>query len=378
MRFIILPLVLLICACQPADKPTAYQTEIAEIENKIAALREDLEITPDRHKAAELVYRLYQRSSLSGSFSDFKAVDSAIDKTLNIYGPSQELLLFQANLDFKLHRLAEAKAVLGALPSASHPQVAVLQADLAFQEGRYQEALAGYKQLIENNRSWDNLARLAYYKAKTGHPADADRLYEEAGEMVSVKEMRAFAWLELQRGLLDLDYRRYKEALAHYTLADRAYSGYWLIEEHLAEALYLTGETDAAIALYRKVIDKTQNPEFISALASILYASDPETANTLYQQADELFARRYQLYPNAALGHFIEYMLGREQPDQRLLSFARRNHEIRPNAKAKFLLVRSFQKMQRPTEARELMQEILKTPWRTPDIKIAANKMGLL
>lgn len=382
MRFLTLVILALLCsACQPDNnEPTDYQTELANIDQKIAVIHSELATAPtDSSRITELIYRLYQRASLSGDFADYKTVDTTIDKALKEQGPSEELILFKANLDFKLHRLENAKAGLELLADRSqHSQIAVLSADIAFQEGSYHAALAAYESLVANNRSWDNLARLAYYKAKTGHPAEADKLYAEAGELVSVKEMRSFAWLELQHGLLDLDFKRYDEALEHYKLADSAYSGYWLIEEHLAEALNLTGKTDAAIALYQKIIDKTQNPEFISALADIIYSDDPQVASAFYKQADKLFEARYALYPDAARGHFIVYLLGREEIDPRLLKFAERNHKVRPNAKAKFLLVQSLRKTQDETAARELMQDILETPWRTPDIQIAASQMGLL
>ena len=78
--------------------------------------------------------------------------------------------------------------------------------------------------------------------------------------------MRSYAWVELQRGLLDFDRRRDHEALAHYRVAERAYSGYWLIEEHIAEALDRLGRTAQAVEMYQRVIERTRNPEFVSAL----------------------------------------------------------------------------------------------------------------
>jgi hypothetical protein len=110
---------------------------------------------------------------------------------------------------------------------ADSPNARVLRADIDLQEGRYEEAKQGYESVIEQNRTWDNLARLAYLKSKTGDPLGADQLYQEAEDEISVKEMRSYAWVELQRGLLDLNHGRHDEALAHYKRANKAYSGYW-------------------------------------------------------------------------------------------------------------------------------------------------------
>jgi tetratricopeptide (TPR) repeat protein len=63
---------------------------------------------------------------------------------------------------------------------AESPQAKVLKADIDLQEGRYQDAKAGYEQAIEDNRTWDNLARLAYFNSKMGNEAGAEQLYIEA------------------------------------------------------------------------------------------------------------------------------------------------------------------------------------------------------
>ena len=91
----------------------------------------------------------------------------------------------------------------------------VLAADIAFQEGHYKEARLAYEALIEEDRTWDNLARLAFWHSKFGEEAEAERLYLDAEDEITAKEMRGFAWLELQRGLLDLRRGRYAEAAAH-------------------------------------------------------------------------------------------------------------------------------------------------------------------
>jgi hypothetical protein len=76
----------------------------------------------------------------------------------------------------------------------------LLRADLEFQHGDYQEAEAGYVGAIEAERSWGGLARLAYFRGKMGDLEDADRLYREAEDELTAKEMRSYAWLEVQRG----------------------------------------------------------------------------------------------------------------------------------------------------------------------------------
>lgn len=370
---LLLPAACLILLCACSKKPTDYDTDIGKINENIAKLETKLPgetaDNPDYKKdVLKHVYYLYLKSSLTLNFDEFKTAENAIDDALKQFGPLPELYLYRANFNFKLHRLEKAKEDLEKLPPymIDTPQVAALKADISLQEGHYAEAEAGYKQLMGPHASWDNIARVAYYKLKTGHPDIAKQLYSQAQDKISAKEMRSYAWVELQKGLADFDYGHYEDALTHYRLADRAYSGYWSIQEHIAEVLHYMGRDDESIALYKKIIDKTHNPEFVSALYNIVKKTDPKAAPAIQQQADALFQHWIDLYPEAAFGHMIKYLLWKDSIDPRLLEFASRNHEIRPNAEAKLLLAEAYLKTNKPESAEEMINEIQQTPWRSP------------
>lgn len=347
-------------ACAPAglarEAASDYGQELARIDQEI------VDAGPGR-----LVYLLYTRASLTADFSDFTRAEQEIERALSV--PADELLLFRATLNIKLHRLAAAKGDLRRLTDlAGSSYVRLLGADIALQEGRYEEARRTYEELLAARRTWDHLARVAYLRWKTGHPAQADALYAEAQEDLTAKEMRSFAWIELQRGLLDLDLRRYEDALAHYRRAERAYSGYWLIEEHIAEVLDLLGRTDEAVGIYERIIERTRNPEYVSALASLVARRDSGAGAALYREADELFEERFARYPEAAMGHYIEHLIGRKQGSPALLGLAERNHELRPNAESKLLLAKACMKLRQEARARALLAEVATTPWRSPDL----------
>ncbi len=332
----------------------------------------------------KLVFLEYRYASLTGDFGDFKAAESAIDRAIELAGPAEDFYLLRANLDFKLHRLARTREDLARAPDlAGGAAVEVLRADLALQEGRYAEARKGYEEVIRRHRkpetpgSWDQLARLAYLESKTGDVAGARRLYLQAKSEITAKEMRSYAWVELQEGLLDLDERRFEQALAHYRRAARAYSGYWLIEEHIAEVLDLLGRTREAVDLYRRVIARTRNPEFVGALALIVERSDRAAGEALHREAGRLFQEQRALYPEAAAGHFIKYLLdtrGAVVPG--LLEMAEENHLLRPNGDAKLLLARACLRVHDPARAKAVVDEILASPWRTPEVARLARELG--
>src|SRR5204862_4694854 len=101
----------------------------------------------------------------------------------------------------------------------------LIRADLDFQHGCYQAAETGYLEVLRDGQSWGALARLAHLRGKMGDPDDADRLYEEAQDQLTAKEMRAYAWLEVQRGFLDFARGRDDDAQLHYRRANAAYPG---------------------------------------------------------------------------------------------------------------------------------------------------------
>ena len=253
------------------SSPTDYETELARIQKDIAELKEAALSTPiDIGKATRFVHRLYHRASLTGSAADLRITETAIDRAIQEIGPLADLYLLKANLDFGLHRLGKTSHGLSALSRfTGNAQVAALKASLAFQQGEYAAAKRGYLSAIEKNPTWDNLARLAYWEAKFGDPDLADGLYGQAENEMSAKEMRSFAWVELQRGLLDLNRGRYDDAMAHYQKAEKAYSGYWLVDEHMAELLGATRRFEAAASLYESVVARAPLPELHQRLGDL-------------------------------------------------------------------------------------------------------------
>jgi tetratricopeptide (TPR) repeat protein len=268
------------------DRPTDYEIELARIRNDIAQLKDGAPQV-DIDKALKWLHRMYHQAQLTGSSADLQAAEDAIDRALGEMGPLAGLHLLKANLDFKLHRLKQADQGIAALSRfAGDARILIIKAGVDFQRGRYEAARMGYLSAVEKNPSWDNLARLAYWQGKFGAPDLADALYRQAVEEISAKEMRAYAWVELQRGLLDLNRGRYDDAMGHYRRAGKAYSGYWLVDEHIAELLGATGKFDAAAALYESVVARAPLPELQQRLGDLyVFMGKPAQARPWHDKA---------------------------------------------------------------------------------------------
>jgi len=212
------------------------------------------------------------------------------------------------------------------------PKIQVLKADIDVQEGNYRVAETSYLNIIEKNRLWDNLSRLAYLRAKFGDFESADRIYQEAEEEISAKEMRSYAWVELQRGFLNLSRGRHEAAWDHYQRADQAYSGYWLVKDYMAEWLGAQRNFDAAIALYQKIITCAPRPELYHALGDLyLFMGKPDLAQPWHDKALAVYldsARRGEVQ---YYHHLASFYADARLDGAQALRWARKDIQLRQN-----------------------------------------------
>ena len=248
-----------------------YAAEMRRINEDIAKTEAAASSDPsDPERITRHVYRLYQKASISGDVAALTAVERAIDDALPLLSNPADLYLLKAHTAFKLHKLADVHAALLAVPSVYDSEEGrLIRADLDFQHGHYQAAESGYVDVLGHERSWGALARLAYLRGKMGDVAGADRLYEEAEDQLTAKEMRAYAWLEVQRGFLDFAHGQHDAARLHYRRADAAYPGYWLIDEHIAELLGAEGRYDEAIVIYQRIAATFGRPDLEQAIGEL-------------------------------------------------------------------------------------------------------------
>lgn len=311
-----------------------YSEELARAEADIAKLELRLQRYPrDLELRVRLLYRLFHRASLTCAMASFEALEAATLEAIHEFGPKEDLCLLKANLDLRFHRLAEARSDLERSPLLpGRLEGRVLLADLAFQEGRYEAARLGLEEVIKESPTWDNLARLAHWKSKLGDADEAYRLYEEAEDDLTAKQMRSYAWLELQCGVLALQHGRYAEAGFHYRRAEEAYPGHWQTDEHFAELLAAEGRFDEAEALFKKVIARAPKPELQQALGELyLFAGRTDEAQPWLDRALAAYLESVRGGGVHYFHHLADfYADAREEPAE-AVRWARKDVAMRPN-----------------------------------------------
>jgi tetratricopeptide (TPR) repeat protein len=364
----------------PKHEPT-FTAQLAAIDRRIAGHTKVAEGNPRSPLAWGRVAELYlTRARLSGSYDDYAKAEELVTKGFGAgtkvdFGP----FMVRARLNYTLHRLDridEDFARATRMPTADGKEVYgrdMFAANLAFQRGQYAEAEALLVSLVERMPALSALSGLALYRWKAGQFDEAEELYRRALAAYDGEEAEPEAWLHLQLGLMDLDRGRYDDALAHYREGEALITGYWLLEEHIAEILTLQGKTDEAKAMYLAIIERTGNPEFMDAMAEILKAAGQTAeADAWLAKANARFEEQLQRFPEAAYGHALEHFLAHGDDPHKALDMARRNHALRPNADAKRLLAEALLAAGNKDEAKVTIEEALATPMRSADLHATA------
>jgi tetratricopeptide (TPR) repeat protein len=311
-----------------------YSAEMGRIEAALAEFGDDvIDRAADTEQITRYAWRRYQKAAVAGDLKDLVAVDGVLDRAIARLADPSDLYLLKANLAFKLHRLDQVRAALAAAPRVRESREArVLAADLAFQEGRYGSARQGYDQLLEEERSWDALARLAHFLFKMGDAPGAERLFEEAQDSLTAKQMRPFAWLETQRGLMDFQRGLLAEAERRYSNADRAYPGYWLVQEHIAELWGAQGRYAEAIALLKSIVESVDRPDLEQALGELCdLAGRAEEAAAWKAKALAAYLHSAQAEETHFYHHLVDYYADVDKNGDAATHWAMKDVELRGN-----------------------------------------------
>ncbi|HJP95391.1 MAG TPA: tetratricopeptide repeat protein [Pyrinomonadaceae bacterium] len=341
---------------------TEFEIELERIDQGIAELESSALKPPiDRVKITKLAYLQYQRASLTGNLAELTAAEKSLDCAIQHLGRDGDLYFLKANIHFKLHRLDDVEKDFEASDDLRQsPPGRALKADLDFQRGRYDAARTEYEKLIEEERTWDALARLAYLNFKMGDFGEADRLYDEAVDELTAKEMRHYSWIELQRGVVDLTRGDYEKAREHYQSAERAYSGHWMVDEHVAELLGAEGKHDEAVALYQRVIARVPRPDFQQALGE-LYLSIGKTAeaNALLASAETAFLESARQGEVHYYHHLADLYADVFEDGAQAVKWAEKDLELRRNFSTLAAMAWALYRAGEFSKALELMDESL-------------------
>ncbi|MFN0149998.1 MAG: tetratricopeptide repeat protein [bacterium] len=363
-----------------APSPSQYEADLAKLDAELAALAARTAGLPTSWTLIEgIASGRLERARLTGDYNDYAIAESLLERAFEIAPTGAGPFLARAGLNVAMHRLDRVEADLVAaerqvvIDDAMRAEIDGLRAEVAFSHGNYEAALAAYRVAADRAPSLSSLFRLAAYSWQTADFARAESLITEAERAERGISPRPRAWLELQRGLLDLDRGRLDAALAHYRVADSLYSGWWLIEEHIAEIATLQGRHEEARLAYERLIPRTGDPEFMDALASVLdELGDAAGSARWTSEAHRVYEERLARYPEASYGHALGHFLEHEPDAARAVEIAERNRDLRPGGEAQMRLAQAYLRVGRADAAAAAIALALASPWRTAELHATA------
>ncbi|MFO0680262.1 MAG: hypothetical protein U0169_27310 [Polyangiaceae bacterium] len=357
--------------------PVTYESAVKELgarraqAEKMATLGERV---GSRWAAAANVEMTYAR--LTGDYDAYARADSSLAEAFRLartyvdddgVGP----LLLKAQLDYELHRLRPALAALDVPEksatffgdTAKLAEIAALRGAITFSLGEYDAGIALLRKAVSLGSNPSHSQRLALALDRVGETDEAMRLFEASERTIA--EPRARAWIALQRGRMAFERGRRADARRHYETARALFPGFWQVDEHLAELDALEGHTERAVASYRSLVARTDDPEFMDALAELVKSSAPEEAARLAERSRELYEKRLRTLPEASYGHALEHFLRHERDGARALDIATKNVALRPDGEARTRLAQAYVRVGRLAEAKAEIRAVTSSRWQS-------------
>jgi tetratricopeptide (TPR) repeat protein len=360
-----------------------YEQALRRLDLKIQSDAADAAARPGEWLFEEALARaLLARARLSGNYEDYALAQAAVDRAFRAAPPGTGPHLTAAILAFSLHRLDESERMLDRIDGYAVPpaggdlaEVLGMRGDIALYRGDGKAASRFYRRAEEAAPGSADF-RMAIRLSHQGLPAPADAALARVAARMRTAPRRARAQIALQRGIVQLDNGRHAAALERFREADRLFPGYWLIEEHIAETLSLTGRDAEAEAILKDVTGRTGHPEYMDALANLARKrGDTAEASRWSALARQGWERRVQLFPEAAYGHGIDHCLAARDAAC-ALRLAMLNHRARPFGEAKLKLARALALAGRIDEARTLVNAASAMEWRAGDIREVRRELA--
>lgn len=361
----------------PAPSPRSFTKQRADADRAVDAAMAQLDAQPDNLVLVQqTVLLLIERARLNGMPDDYLQAQRLLARYASNGGAPASLCEAHARLNFVLHRLAQSSAALSTCNGVMNPaEATALAADIAFYSGRYAQAQAGYQALLNRTGSSSQHIRMAFYRWKTGAPAEAAALLEASERRYHGGSATTMAWLKLQRGLLAWERGRLDEALALYQLAADVMPGWWAVDEQIAEVLRIQGDTAGARERLQRLVERNGRPEHMDELARLLREGPtPEAAQPWIQRAQAIYRARLSEFPEAAIGHALEHFLQFGTPSE-ALALARRNVELRPYGDAQIMLAAALFRAGQAGEAANRIRQIQASGWQTAQLHAVAAQI---
>jgi len=242
-----------------------------DTEAEVAALQAELRARPHDVKSLEALGLAYlQRVRETGDASYYPKADGILHEALSLAPHDLIATAGLGQLALARHQFSLALA-LGLHARAISPTTAGVYGvigDADVELGRYPQAFAAFDRMTALKPSVASYARVSYARELLGHPAEAVAAMQLAAS-AAVGEQEAFAWTQVQLGLLELSTGHPGAAEADMRAALRSFPGYAFGLDGMAQVQAALGRLSHAIAFEQQAVARVPLPQYVSFLGDL-------------------------------------------------------------------------------------------------------------
>jgi tetratricopeptide (TPR) repeat protein len=265
----------------------------------------------------------------------------------------------------RLHKFSDAESDLRLAQKygASNKKILDLKIDLEWNLGHYKHSLMLAKKELLNSPHRLNLIHLAGLEHELGYFQLANDHYQVArkseNDGIYLNPIQ-LAWLDVQIGINFFKMMDYPQAEVAFRAALKRAPNYTMALEHLAECLAQSGRQQDARILYKKIVQQSDDPEFMGQLAK-LYRLDAkfDIANKLAIKAKEKYHKLLRDFPEAMYWHASEFFLEEGADPELALELLKKNIQVRPNSSGYLALAKVQFKLNHRIQAKKSILKVL-------------------
>jgi tetratricopeptide (TPR) repeat protein len=336
----------------------------------LASLEEQVKKNPDDNAAWNRIADAHLRLLAStGQLSNLSIASDAVEKSLKIANPAfnKAALALRTRVELSSHRFAEARQSAEQLRGLMQDGTYALQllGDALFNLGDYAEAEAAWSKVPLAGNELAMEPRLSQLDWIHGNTAGARQRLEDAlhhAEKFASQFPEIAAWCHVQIGELAFRSGDWETAESHYATALSQQPDYYSGLDHLAELRGAQGKWEEATALYVRLIERVNRPEFLQGLGDLyLFAGKKDEAKVWHERALSGYLdsvkRGESLYDHHLAGLYSDSL---NQPEAAVES-ARRDLAVRHSIQAYDALAWALFKAGKNEEARDFTAKALAT-----------------
>lgn len=230
-----------------------------------------------------------QKARETGDFSFNARAEEAIKHSFRVKPDNNEGLKTQAAVLLNFHRFAEALEVAKKVQAKNPNNHEIYGAlvDAYVELGKYDEAVDAAQKMVDLRPDTASYSRISYLRSLHGDTKGAAGMMKMAATSASPGNPESIAWTRVHLGDELMNLGKLKEAEHEYDFALFSFPDYHLALAAKAKARFANGDTQEAVKLYKRAIERVPSPEYIAALGD-LYAKlgKPDEAEKQYEQVE--------------------------------------------------------------------------------------------